>query len=49
MKEGARFRYNGQTSTATEMIRTGSGDCYAMSDYLFGRLSAVHIIADIAV
>jgi len=34
MKSGAKYRYSGAHHTGAELVKYGSGDCWAMSDYL---------------
>ncbi len=40
MKSAAKFRYSGAAHTGTAMQRIGSGDCWAMSDYLYTHMKA---------
>ena len=40
LASGAKYGYSHSASTATAMMATGSGDCWAMSEYLFDKLSA---------
>ena len=39
LREAAKFGYCGGCSDANCLVRLGCGDCHAMSDYLFNRLS----------
>lgn len=34
MKSGAKYRYSGAHHTGAELVKYGSGDCWAFSDYL---------------
>ncbi len=43
LASGAQYSYSHSASTASEMESIGSGDCWAMSDYLFSKLSAAGI------
>jgi len=43
LASGARYGYSHSASTATSMMACGSGDCWAMSDYLYSKLSAAGI------
>ncbi|HEX3013766.1 MAG TPA: peptidoglycan-binding domain-containing protein [Methanobacterium sp.] len=43
LASGAKYGYSHSASTAAAMVRIGSGDCWAMSDYLYGKLSAAGI------
>jgi len=43
LASGARYGYSHAASTAAAMVSCGSGDCWAMSDYLYSRLSAADI------
>ncbi|WP_048190911.1 Ig-like domain-containing protein [Methanobacterium sp. SMA-27] len=40
MRAASKFSYSGAASTAEGMIAHGSGDCWAMSDYLYKRMNA---------
>ena len=39
MKGASKYRYSGAAHTAEGMIAHGSGDCWAMSDYLYKKMS----------
>ena len=43
LASGAKYGYSHSASTAAGMMAIGSGDCWAMSDYLYGKLSAAGI------
>ena len=43
LASGAKYSYSHSASTASAMGSIGSGDCWAMSDYLFSKLSAAGI------
>ena len=43
LASGAKYSYSHSASTAAAMESIGSGDCWAMSDYLFSKLSAAGI------
>jgi N-acetylmuramoyl-L-alanine amidase len=43
LASGARYGYSHSASTASAMMACGSGDCWAMSDYLYSKLSAAGI------
>ena len=43
LASGAKYGYSHSASTAAAMESIGSGDCWAMSDYLYGKLSAAGI------
>ncbi|MGB9978739.1 peptidoglycan-binding domain-containing protein [Methanobacterium sp.] len=43
LASGAKYGYSHSASTAAGMIAIGSGDCWAMSEYLYGKLSAAGI------
>lgn len=43
LASGAKYGYSHSASTAAAMEAIGSGDCWAMSDYLYGKLSAAGI------
>jgi methionine-rich copper-binding protein CopC len=47
MKAASKFRYSGAASTGAAMERIGSGDCWAMSDYLYTKMTAAHMHARI--
>jgi hypothetical protein len=47
MKSAARFGYSGAASTGPAMERIGSGDCWAMSDYLYKHMAAAGMKARI--
>ena len=40
MKVASKFRYSGSAHSAEDMERIGSGDCWAMSDYLYKKMTA---------
>jgi len=40
MKNASRFGYSGRAHTGKDMERVGSGDCWAMSDYLYTSMKA---------
>ncbi len=40
LASGAKYGYSHSASTAAAMERIGSGDCWAMSDYLYSKLAA---------
>jgi methionine-rich copper-binding protein CopC len=39
MKAASKYRYSGRAHTGKDMERIGSGDCWAMSDYLYTHLT----------
>lgn len=39
MKAASKYRYSGSAHTGKDMERIGSGDCWAMSDYLYTHLT----------
>lgn len=39
MKSASKYRYSGRAHTGKDMERIGSGDCWAMSDYLYTHLT----------
>lgn len=43
LASGAKYGYSHAASTAAGMISCGSGDCWAMSEYLYSRLQAAGI------
>jgi N-acetylmuramoyl-L-alanine amidase len=43
LASGAKYGYSHSASTASAMMACGSGDCWAMSDYLYSRLSSAGI------
>lgn len=43
LASGAKYGYSHSASTAAGMMAIGSGDCWAMSEYLYGKLSAAGI------
>ena len=43
LASGAKYGYSHSASTASGMEAIGSGDCWAMSEYLYGKLSAAGI------
>jgi hypothetical protein len=43
LASGAKYGYSHSASTAAGMMSCGSGDCWAMSDYLYSRLQAAGI------
>jgi N-acetylmuramoyl-L-alanine amidase len=43
LASGAKYGYSHSASTAAAMMACGSGDCWAMSDYLYSKLSAAGI------
>jgi hypothetical protein len=47
MKGAAKYRYSHSASTAAAMERIGAGDCWAMSDYLYTKMTAAHMQARI--
>ena len=47
MKTASKYSYSGAASTAEGMISHGSGDCWAMSDYLYKKMTASHMTARI--
>ena len=47
MKSASRFRYSGSAHTGAAMERIGSGDCWAMSDYLYTHMVAAGMKARI--
>jgi len=40
IRSGAHFRYSGRYHTGAEMEKYGTGDCWAMADYLVKKLNA---------
>ena len=47
MKGAAKYGYSHSASTASAMERIGAGDCWAMSDYLYTKMTAAHMHARI--
>ncbi|MGB7968795.1 MAG: Ig-like domain-containing protein [Methanobacterium sp.] len=47
MKGAAKYGYSHAASTAAAMERIGAGDCWAMSDYLYTKMTAAHMQARI--
>jgi len=47
LASGAKYGYSHSASTASGMVSSGSGDCWAMSDYLYSKLSAAGITSRI--
>ena len=47
MKGAAKYGYSHAASTAAAMERIGAGDCWAMSDYLYTKMTAFHMQARI--
>jgi hypothetical protein len=47
MNGAAKYRYSSSASTAAAMERIGAGDCWAMSDYLYTKMTAAHMQARI--
>ena len=47
LKSGARYGYSSSAHTAAAMQSIGSGDCWAMSAYLYSKLKAAGISARI--
>jgi hypothetical protein len=47
MKTAAKFRYSSAAHTGAAMERIGSGDCWAMSDYLYTHMKKAGIKARI--
>jgi hypothetical protein len=47
MKSAAKYGYSHSASTAAAMERIGAGDCWAMSDYLYTKMTAAHMHARI--
>ena len=47
LASGANYGYSHSASTASGMVSSGSGDCWAMSDYLYSKLSAAGITSRI--
>jgi hypothetical protein len=47
MKGAAKYGYSHSASTAAAMERIGAGDCWAMSDYLYKKMTAAHMHARI--
>ena len=47
MKEASKYRYSGVAHTAEGMIAHGAGDCWAMSDYLYKKMTATGMKARI--
>ena len=47
MKGAAKYGYSHSASTAAAMQRIGAGDCWAMSDYLYTKMTAAHMHARI--
>jgi len=47
MKAASKFRYSGAASTGAAMERIGSGDCWAMSDYLYTHMTKAGMTARI--
>lgn len=46
-KKAAKYGYSGAAHDAAGLVRIGSGDCWAMSDYLFKQLKAAKVKARI--
>ena len=46
-KTAARYGYSGAAHDAATMVKIGSGDCWAMSDYLFKQLKSANFKARI--
>jgi hypothetical protein len=47
MKGASKYGYSHAASTASAMERIGAGDCWAMSDYLYKKMTAAHMHARI--
>ena len=47
MKGAAKYGYSHSASTAAAMEHIGAGDCWAMSDYLYKKMTAAHMHARI--
>ena len=47
MKGASKYGYSHAASTASAMERIGAGDCWAMSDYLYTKMTAAHMHARI--
>ncbi len=47
MKGASKYGYSHSASTAAAMERIGAGDCWAMSDYLYTKMTAAHMHARI--
>jgi hypothetical protein len=47
MKSAAPYGYSHSAHTAAAMEKLGAGDCWAMSDYLFKKMTAAHMHARI--
>ncbi len=47
MKGASKYGYSHSASTASAMERIGAGDCWAMSDYLYTKMTAAHMHARI--
>lgn len=47
LASGAKYGYSHSASSAAAMMSSGSGDCWAMSDYLYSKLKAAGIKARI--
>jgi hypothetical protein len=47
MRGASKYRYSHSASTAAAMERIGAGDCWAMSDYLYKKMTAAHMHARI--
>ena len=47
MKGASKYGYSHSASTAAAMERIGAGDCWAMSDYLYKKMTAAHMHARI--
>ena len=47
MKGASKYRYSGAAHTAEGMIAHGSGDCWAMSDYLYKKMTGAGMKARI--
>ena len=47
LASGANYGYSHSASTASGMVSSGSGDCWAMSAYLYSKLSAAGITSRI--
>jgi hypothetical protein len=47
LASGAKYGYSSSAHTGAAMVSSGSGDCWAMSDYLYSKLEAAGINARI--
>jgi hypothetical protein len=47
MTSAAKYGYSGAAHTAVDMVRIGSGDCWAMSDYLYTHMTKAGMTARI--